>query len=97
MLLNESPKSNPTPRWPQTIREFIFLGMIPAALSGIIYFINPASTALKFIALIAMVVALRSTIWFVVKVIRMNIDDRKNKLQKKNSASSAPPQQKTLQ
>lgn len=79
MLLNESPKSNPVPKWDETLKEFIFMGIIPGIISLVIYLLHPESLILSFSGLIAMLVAARGAIFFAVKIIRMNVESRKRK------------------
>jgi uncharacterized membrane protein len=78
MLLNESPKSNPVPKWDETFRQFILLGIIPGLISCI-YLIYPENLIVGLIGITAMGVSLRGTLLFVVKVIRMNVESRKRR------------------
>lgn len=79
MLLNESPKSNPVPKWDETIKELIFFGIIPGIISLVIYLIHPQNLIVSLFGLIAMIVSAKGFFFFVVKVIRINIESRKRK------------------
>jgi len=77
MLLNESPKSNPTPTWSKTIREFIFMGILPATIATGLYFFHSKNIYLGIIQIVTMVLAAKATLFFIAKIIRMNIDDKR--------------------